>query len=1049
MTAVAAAAAGATPRYAIDPTLYQALRWRNIGPFRGGRTTAVAGRPDQPNTFYIGSSGGGVWKTVDAGETWSNISDHFFSVGAIGAIAVAPSDPEVIYVGTGEASIRGQTTALGDGIYKSTDGGKTWVHLGLAATGQIAAIAIDPRDPDIAYVAAQGNPWIPTTDRGVYRSRDGGKSWQRVLFVNETTGAHDLSLDPGNPRILYAAMWDHRRRPWNIRSGGPGSGLWKSTDGGDSWHRLRSGLPRLMGNTAVSVSPVDPARVYAMIEAVHGGVFRSDDAGRTWRRCNSDAGMRDRGWYYTRIYADPQRKNTVYVLSNSVVRSTDGGRTFNEIRTPHGDNHDLWIDPRNDRIMVEGNDGGGIVSVDGGASWSSELNQPTGQFYRVFVDDAFPYHVYSAQQDWGTVDIASRTLGNGIGPEDWHDVGGGESGQISMDARDPVLVYATGILGTLTEYDARTREIRQIDPDDYFAAFRPPSELTYRSNWSPPVLVSSHDPHAIYYGAQLVLESTDRGDTWTAISPDLTRHELAKEGTDGGPISIEGAGGETYDTLTYIAESPEKAGALWVGSDDGRVQLTRDDGKHWLDVTPPAMGDAQVASIEVSPHDPAKAFVAATRYKLGDFSPMLYRTVDEGRHWRRIVSGFPPHAFVRVVRADPVRPGLLYAGTEDGMFISFDDGDSWQPFQLNLPRVPVTDLEIRHGDLIASTQGRALWILDDLSSLEQLDTEVAKAGLYLFKPRTAYRLDRHFSMPGPGRNPPAGAVIRYELPAALGPHGPPLALEILGSRGRLIRTFTSRPPTPQASSLVKGVIRLPPAPALSTRAGMNAYVWNLRVASYTPVSDTIRYVSQIPYRVAPGVYTARLVYRGRSLSRTFRVVNDPRHPPYAPAQWAAQQALLARLGALVDDIHRCTNRMRSIAEQARHLMRLAASKGQDARVRAAGRALLARIAGWEQQVPQPRLPHGVEDYVSFPSRLLSTPVLNLISMVDQDPPVTAPAAAEARALETRWSAMKADMQRIESHELAVFEARLREAGVEPKIVPWMPGDPPPPRVDYP
>ncbi|HEX3844464.1 MAG TPA: hypothetical protein VHV80_08895 [Steroidobacteraceae bacterium] len=1044
--------AGASP-LAVDPSLYQALKWRNIGPFRAGRTTAVAGVPGQPAVFYIGSSGGGIWKTEDAGRNWHNVSDGFFDVGAIGAIAVAPSDPSVIYAGTGEASIRGQTTSPGDGIYKSTDAGKTWTHLGLAATLHIAAIAIDPANPDTVYVAAQGNPYVPSRDRGVYRSHDGGQTWSRVLFVNPTTGAHDLSIDPKDPRVLYAALWDYQRLPWNIRSGGPGSGLWKSTDGGNTWHRLRQGLPSLMGNTGVAVSPVDPDRVYAMIEAVHGGVFRSDDAGRTWRRTNGDAGIRDRGWYYTRIYADPQQKDTVYVLANSMVKSADGGTTFREIRNPHGDNHDLWIDPRNDKIMVEGNDGGGVVTLDGGRTWSSDLNQPTGQFYRVFADDRFPYRVYGGQQDWGTMSIASSTLHNGIGRQDWHEVGGGESAQIGADAHDPTLVYATGILGDVTEYDAKDEQIREIPPYEYFAAFRPPSELQYRSNWTPPLLVSSHDPRAIYFGAQVVFKSTDRGTHWQAISPDLTRHELAKEGVDGGPISIEGAGGENYGTLTYIAESPLTAGTLWVGSDDGLVHVTRDDGAHWADVTPRGMSAAEVQSIEPSPHDPAKAYLAVSRFKFGDFAPMLYRTDDYGRTWHSIAAGLPANMFVRVVREDPMQTGLLYAGTENGLFISFDDGDHWQPFQLNFPRVPVTDLKIHEGDLVASTEGRAFWILDDLSSLEQLAAQAAQvksASAYLFKPRRAYLLDRRGGppalQPDIGTDSPDGAIIRYELAAAPADASSQVTLEILDSSGRVIRTFTSQPARHEARSLVKGVIKLPPAPSVPAKPGMNAYVWDLRVAPYTPVADTIRYVSQIPYRVAPGIYTVRLTYGGRSLTRSLAVANDPRHAPVTPAQWAEQQRLLARLGAMVDDIHRCANDMRAIAQQAQAMMRRAAANGHADRVEHSGRALIAAIARWEEQVPQPKLPNDVQDFVSFPSRLLSTPVFNLIAMVNQDPPVTAPAAAEARDLEARWSATRVQMARIKEHELAAFETQLRKAGLPADVLPWRPGSPPPPRV---
>ncbi|HEX5459009.1 MAG TPA: hypothetical protein VFX20_03475 [Steroidobacteraceae bacterium] len=1038
---------------AVDPRLYQALQWRNIGPFRAGRTTAVAGVPDQPSVFYIGSSGGGVWKSENAGTSWHNVSDGFFDVGAVGAIAVAPSDSKVIYAGTGEASIRGQTTSPGDGVYRSTDAGKTWVHLGLTATLHIAAIVIDPADPDTVYVAAQGNPYVPTRDRGVYRSRDGGKTWSQVLFVNSTTGAHDLSIDPKDPRILYAALWDYQRLPWNIRSGGPGSGLWKSTDGGTTWHRLRQGLPSLMGNTGVAVSPVDPDRVYAMIEAVHGGVFRSDDAGRTWRRTNGDDGIRDRGWYYTRIYADPQQKDTVYVLANSMVKSTDGGTTFREMRNPHGDNHDLWINPRNDKIMVEGNDGGGVVTLDGGRTWSSDLNQPTGQFYRVFADDRFPYWVYGGQQDWGTMSIASSTLHNGIGRQDWHQVGGGESAQIGANAHDPTLVYATGILGDVTEYDSRDEQIREIPPYEYFPAFRPPSELKYRSNWTPPLLVSSHDPRAIYFGAQVVFKSTDRGTHWQAISPDLTRHELAKEGVDGGPISIEGAGGENYGTITYIAESPPAAGTFWVGSDDGLVHLTRDDGGHWADVTPRGMSAAEVQSIEPSPHDPAKAYVAASRYKFGDFAPMLYRTDDYGRTWRSISAGLPANVFVRVVREDPAEAGLLYAGTENGLFISFDDGDHWQSFQLNLPRVPVSDLKIHEGDLVASTEGRAYWVLDDLSSLEQLAAQRAQvngSGAYLFKPRKTYLLDRHGSppamLPDIGSNPPDGAIIRYELaaPAAGATHA--VTLEILDGGGHLIRKFTSQPARHEARSLVKGVIKLPPAPPLGTKAGMNAYVWDLRVAPYTPVADTIRYVSQIPYRVAAGVYTVRLTSDGQSLTQSLEVANDPRHEPVTAAQWSEQQQLLAQLGAMVDEIHRSANDMRAVARQAQVLMQRAAGTRHADRIDSSGRALIARIARWEEQVPQPKLPNDVQDYVSFPSRLLSTPVLNLMTMVDQDPPVTAAAQTEARDLQERWSAIRSDMARIRQTELAEFNARLREAGLPPDEASWSDGSPPPPRV---
>ncbi len=1033
------------PSYPVNPELYQALKWRNIGPFLGGRTTAVAGYAGEPYTFYLGSSGGGVWKTTDAGTTWKNISDGFFDVGTVGAIAVAPSDPNVIYAGTGEAPVRGVTTSHGDGIYKSTDAGKTWTHIGLEKTRHIGAIRIDPHNPDVVFVAAQGTPWKPTEERGVYRSLDGGKTWKRVLFVNKTTGAHDLSMDPANPRILYAGMWDHDRRPWNIRSGGPGSGIWKSTDGGDTWHRLTDGLPKLMGNTGVSVSPVNPDRVYAMIEAQKGGVFRSDDAGKTWRRVNGNDGMRDRGWYYTRIVADPVDENTVYVLSNSFTKSTDGGVSFTEIHNAHGDNHGLWINPRNNKVMIESNDGGAAVTLNGGRTWSSQVNQPTGQFYRVFVDKAFPYNVYGAQQDRGPLRLPERTLGRGIGIQDWHDIGGGESATISMDAEKPVLIYASDILGSLYETNDRTGTIRDIEPYPYFAGFRPAKDLKYRFNWNAPLLVSQHDPNVIYYGAQVVLKSTDRGNTWTAISPDLTRHDVSEEGTTGGPISIEGAGGEFYNTIFYIAESPRDPNTLWVGSDDGLVHITRDGGKHWTNVTPHDMPEAQVNAIEISPHDPGKAYIAVTRYKFGDFRPMIYRTENYGKSWQLIVNGIPKNVFARVVREDPNRPGLLYAGTEEGMYISFNDGRNWQPLQLNLPRVPITDLKIRDNDLVASTQGRAFWILDDLTPLQQLDDKAAKADMYLFKPRRAYRLDHHGWAPEPGKNPPDGATFHYEFAKAPDTKSQPVVLEILNSRNQVIRRFTSAPAKKPPPNLVKGVLKLPPPPAVPAKAGMNAYTWNLRVAPYTAVSDTIRYVSQLPYRVAPGTYKVKLIYGNKSLTQSFAVVNDPRHVTHTAAQWSEQQNLLASLRDLVNDIHRSTNQMRSVAAQASRLMRLTSESPQASKIAAAGHALIDRIAHWEEQVPQAPLPNGVQDYVSVPSRLLSVRVLHLISIVDQDPPVTAAAKEEARELKSKWDKIRSDMDSIKRTELEAFNASLNNAGIAHDILP--PGtNSTPPRV---
>ncbi len=862
--------------YDVDPALFQALEWRNIGPFRGGRVTAVAGHPDQPFIYYMGATGGGVWKTINGGVSWSNVSDGFFNTGTIGAIAVAESDANIIYAGTGESPVRGVSTSHGDGVYKSTDAGRTWLHLGLEKTRQVAKITVHPANPDIVYVGAQGSPWAASEDRGVYRSTDGGASWERVLFINRDTGVSFLSMDATNPRVIYAAMWDHRREPWNVRSGGPGSGLYKTTDGGDSWQKLAKGLPELMGNTGISVSRANPDRVWAMIEAVDGGVFRSDDAGKTWKHVNDDPGIRDRGWYYTHIFADPQDENTVYVLAASMVKSVDGGKSFESVKTPHGDNHDLWINPENNQWMVQGNDGGANVSFDQGQSWSTQSNQPTGQFYRLIVDNVFPYRLYGGQQDNSTVRIPSRTLVNGISTRHFQAVAGGESAHIAFDPDNPVLIYGTSILGSISELNTETEELRSLEPYPYFAGFRPGKELRYRFNWNAPVLVSSHDPEVIYHGAQLLLKSTNRGHNWAAISPDLTRNDESKQGTIGGPIMIEGAGGEHYGTIMYIAESPHDAGTIWTGSDDGRVFVTQDGGGNWQDVTPRRMPEAQVNAIDVSPHDPATAYIAVTRYKFDDFTPMIYKTNNYGRRWTSIVKGIGDEAFVRVVREDPGQRGLLYAGTESGVYVSFNDGRQWQPLQLNLPRVPITDLRVHDNDLIAATQGRAFWILDNITPLQQINDDISSQAVYLFRPADAYRLDGSSWRPQQAKNPPDGAVIDYAINEAIDDAAGSVTLEILSADGGVIRRFSNNEAEAEQGGFVKGVIAEPPAPPLQTERGMNRYVWNLRHDRYEPVSDTIRYVSMRPYRVAPGTYLARLSFNCQSITESFRVVPDPR-----------------------------------------------------------------------------------------------------------------------------------------------------------------------------
>ncbi len=1010
--------------HAVDPVLFQALQWRNIGPFRGGRVTAVAGHPDKQFTYYMGATGGGVWKTENAGLSWENLSDGFFNTVTIGAIAVAESDPDVIYVGTGESPIRGVSTSHGDGVYKSIDGGETWQHVGLTDTRQISKISIHPEDPDTVYIGAQGSPWGPSQDRGVYRSTDGGENWERVLFINEDTGVSFLSMDVTRPDVIYAGMWDHRREPWNIRSGGPGSGLFKTDDGGDTWLKLENGLPALMGNTGISVSRANPDRLWAMIEAVDGGVYRSDDAGTSWQYVNDDPGIRDRGWYYTHIFADPVDADTVYVLAASMVKSTDGGLSFEGVSTPHGDNHDLWINPNNNQWMVQGNDGGANISFDGGQSWSTQSNQPTGQFYRVNVDNVFPYRVYGGQQDNSTVRIPSRTMENGISMKHFRAVAGGESAHIDFDPDNPVLVYGTSILGSIAELNTETEERRDIQPYPYFAGFRPGRELRYRFNWNAPVLVSRHDPSVLYHASNVVLRSTDRGHEWHSISPDLTRNETSRQGTIGGPIMIEGAGGEHYGTIMYLAESPHDPDTIWSGSDDGYVYVTRDGGKNWRNVTPRNMPEGQVNAIEISPHDPASAYIAVTRYKFDDLTPMIYKTKDYGRSWTSIVDGIGDEAFARVVREDPVRRGLLYAGTEAGVYVSFDDGGQWQALQLNLPMVAVTDLKVHNNDLVASTQGRAFWILDGIAPLRELDAIDDAANFHLFKPLDAYRLDISGFRNQQAKNPPNGAVFYYVLNQEIAVATGELTLEVLDENGTVIRSFSDKAVEEKKGGFVKGVIAEPPAPPLSTDLGMNRYIWNLRTEHFTEISDTIRYVSMRPYRLAPGGYQVRLSLHGESTTKAFEILPDPRRNEIANEAWEHQQELLAGLGAMVSEVHSETTYMRSVAADVRKVMDATAGRAEANEIRAQGQALIDKINAWEIHVPQPELPDGIQDLIAFPSRLLSTQILHTMRAIDQDPPVTRGSELRAEELREQWAGLVADMLLILDTDFREFNALL-------------------------
>ncbi len=892
---------------------------------RGGRAVAVTGDPTKPFVFYFGAVNGGVWKTANGGQTWSNITDGKSDISSVGAVTVAPSDPNVIYVGTGESQLREDLT-FGTGMYRSTDGGGTWQHLGLSDAQQITDVVVDPRDPDRAFVSAIGHAFGPNAERGVFRTTDGGKSWKKVLFIDDSTGAQDLSMDPSNPRILYAAMYKFQRTPWSMNAGGGRSGLWKTIDGGDTWKELsfNEGMPKLpLGKIGVDVSPANPRRVYASIEAPDssGGIFRSDDAGDTWQRVNSDQLFHVRLWYYSAVTADPLDENTVYVMNLTVHRSIDGGKTFSRVRVPHGDTHILWIDPKDSKRMINGNDGGGTVSYDAGQSWSSIYNQPTAQFYHVTTDNQFPYRIYGAQQDNSAISVLSRSDDGGIGERDYYSVAGCENATIAVDPRNPSVTYGGCYLGAFSRYDHSTRQERDISVTlrnyDGWAA----KDVPERFQWTFPVLISPHDPNTLYVTSQHVWRSKTEGASWEKISPDLTVHDINTLQRTGG-IHGEMTGAEWYATIYAFAESPRAKGVLWAGSDDGLVHVSRDGGEHWENVTPKEYGKfTRTAHIDPSPHDPAVAYVAANRYQQDDFKPYLWKTSDYGKTWTAITSGIPANAYTRALREDVVRRGLLYAATEIGVYVSFDDGARWQPLQLNLPRVSVRDLKVHGNDLIAATHGRAFWVLDDISILRQMADSVSRKRAHLFQPSTAMLWDGGRGRSGVGENPVAGVYIDYFLREAATEK---LTIDFLDASGRAIRSFSSESEekkdsvakkTPLDSlaertrTAMKDSIAYEPADSVvQTRAGTNRFIWNLHYPDAKRIKNTVIDEGHLrgPW-VVPGTYTARLIVGKDTLSRTFDVIADPRSKTTTAElaqQFDAAMHVRARITEIADNVAR-------------------------------------------------------------------------------------------------------------------------------------------------
>jgi photosystem II stability/assembly factor-like uncharacterized protein len=900
-----------------DPSLYTEMKWRCIGPYRGGRVTAVAGIPSQPYTYYFGATGGGVWKTEDGGLNWKPVSDGFFKTGSVGAIAVSEWDPNIVYVGMGETPMRGNVSH-GDGMYKSNDAGKTWKHTGLSDTSQISRVRIHPQNPDIVYVAALGHVYGPNEQRGVFRTKDGGKTWEKVLYRDNKTGAVDLILDSSNPRIMYAALWEFYRTAYSLSSGGPGCGLFKSTDGGDTWNEIsrNPGLPTgMQGKIGVAVSPAKPSRVWAIIEAKDGGVFRSDDGGQTWSRVNEERRLRQRAFYYSRIYADPKDAETVYVLNTAFYRSVDGGTTYSSIRVPHGDNHDLWIDPENPARMINSNDGGANVTYNSGVSWTAQDNQPTAQFYHVTTDDHFPYRVYGAQQDNSTVRIASRTTENGIDKSDWCSVGGGESGHVAPRHDNPDIVYAGSYGGLITRWDYKTRETRIIsawpdNPMGWGAGL-----LKYRFQWTAPILVSKFDSDVLYHAAQVIFKTKNEGQGWEIISPDLTRNDKAKQKSSGGPITQDNTSVEYYCTIFALAQSYHNPNTLWVGTDDGVVSVTRNGGKNWEKITPRDMPEwSLISSIEPSTFDQATAYIAVDRHELDDFKPYIYKTDNYGKSWKKITNGLPNDTFVRVVREDQKRKGLLYAGTETGVFVSFDDGSNWQSIQLNLPVVPIHDMVFKRDDLVAATHGRSFWILDDLTPLHQITDAVARSEMFLFKPRDAFRIRGwDFPRPNVGQNPPSGSVIYYyfkEKPKEA------VTLEFLDAEGNSIRKFKSRkreeaePERTPPSRFQRGGPQHVPA-----EAGMNRFVWNMRYLDAERVPGAILWGGMLSGPVAvPGVYQVKLTVGEKMMMESWQWKNDPRLLT-TQEEYQEQFDFLIKIRDKITEVNRAINRLRDVKKQ--------------------------------------------------------------------------------------------------------------------------------------
>ena len=999
-------------------SIFNSVKYRNIGPFRGGRSVAASGVIGDPMTYYMGNTGGGLWKTEDGGQLWKNISDGYFKTSSIGAVAVSESDPNIIYVGMGEHAPRAVMTSYGDGVYKSTDAGKTWKNIGLKNTQHISRVVIHPKNPNIVFVAAQGALYGPNKERGIFKSVDGGVTWNKILYVNNLTGCSELSMDYNNPLVMYAAMWEHQRLPWKVISGGPGSGLYKTIDGGITWNEIHNGLPKEKGKMAIAVSRSNSEKVYALVESDSnkelGGLFVSNNAGRNWSKISSDHSLIQRAWYYIELFIDPTDEEKVYVLNASAQRSIDGGKTWSRITGTHGDYHDLWINPTNNKNMIIANDGGAAVSYNYGKSWSPQNRMATAQFYRINTDNLFPYNIYGGQQDNSSVKISSLALGNGgINEQNWSASAGGESAFLAFNPDNPRYVLGGSYLGTIEILDTKAKASTQImaAPIQYLG--RDSKDMKYRYNWNAPIIWSQHEKNTFYHGAQLLLKTTDNGKNWSEVSPDLSNNEKEKQGKGGGPYTNEAVGAENYGTLSYVTESPHEQGVIWTATDDGVLQLTKNGGKTWELVTPKNLPETLINSIEVSPHDKATAYIATTRYKFNDYTPAIYKTTNYGKSWVNISSGIPSGAYTRVVREDTQRKNLLFAGTELGMYISWNGGKIWKPFQLNLPITPISDLKISHNDLTIATMGRSFWVLDDLGLLRQFEGN--KTTFKLLTPEGAiignWSSQLNYSSENfsgaddsEGVNPANGVVFYYYIPDNL--KTKELSLEIKDEDGNVVRTISSRA-NPNYQRYPGGPS---PEPILSNKVGLNRFVWDMRHQSLPGIPTAYIEGSYRGHKAMPNLYSASLKQEDKLSEVLFSILPNPLYN-ITKEEYLETHKFKLITEANLTNMHNRVNKLKKIQSQLLKIIKELPEEQKYMSLKSEGEAIIQQLKSWDEDMVQ-RKSKAYDDVENFPNKFTAEYIFLMNQNDSSIPKLNSASKNRLEELNKEWMELKSRSEEL-------------------------------------